>query len=379
MKKADAMNKMFLLLAAGVGAAILTGCSDPVMDNRYYKDNGSVDTAAPPPADDAVVAKPAEVPAAQQEVKELPEAKASAKAEKSVRTYEPMQQLESDKITGIDENYVQKRGKADTGKSRVYTVKKGDTLGGIAYRNRVTLSSLLAANNMEMKDAKRLRIGQKLTIPAPGSKVAVKKSAKAAKKTAAKKSAVKSADKAAAKVALNADGTYSVKRGDSPERIARKLKVKLDDLLKANNLDEAASRRLQIGQKLIVPGAQVVESAPGAAVADKPVEAAETAATAPAEESKTAAATNAADDLAAQLEKTLQTPAAPGASAEAAGSASATAASGTEELYVVREAEISLVEFAKQHNTTVEELKKLNPEIADMLTRNDVVNLPAKK
>lgn len=368
------MNKMFLLLAAGFGAAILAGCTDPVMDNRYYKDNGSVDTVAPPAADDAAVAKPAEVPAVQPEVKELPETKVQPKAEKRVRTYEPMQQLDSDKIAGIDENYTAKKsGKTATGKSRVYTVKKGDTLGGIAYRNRVTLSSLLAANNMGMKDAKRLRIGQKLTIPAPGSKVAVsKKSVKTAKKTAAKKAAAKSA----AKVALNADGTYSVKRGDSPERIARKLKVKLDDLLKANNLDEAASRRLQIGQKLIVPGAQVVESAP-AVVADKPVKSADTAVTAPAVDKPTAA-TNAADDLAAQLEKTLPDAATPAGTAGAAAS-SESSASVADELYVVREAEITLADLAKNNNTTVEELKKLNPGIPDVLTRNEVVTLPAKK
>lgn len=370
------MNKMFLLLAAGFGAAILTGCTDPVMDNRYYKDNGSTDTTVAPPPATEDAAKPEAVPQTQ-EVKDLPEAKpevpAQPKAQKSVRTYEPMQQLDSDKITGINKNYTgAKKSAVPAAKGGVYTVKRGDTLGKIAYRNRVSVSALLAANNMEMKDAKRLRIGQKLTIPAPGTKVAVsKKSAKSAKAVAVKSES----KKAVSKEAINADGTYTVKRGDSPERIARKLKVKLDDLLKANNLDEKSSRNLKIGQKLVVPNAGAVAA---------PVKEAETTTTtvetaAPAADTpQPAAAANQADALAAELEKTLQNDTTK-AAAEVSKNNAETTATLADELYVVREAEISLADIAKNNNTSVEELKKLNPGISDVVTRNEVVNLPAKK
>jgi LysM repeat protein len=52
---------------------------------------------------------------------------------------------------------------------------------------------------------------------------------------------------------LTADSgkTYVVARGDNPVTIARKLKVSQDDLLSLNHIDDP--RKLQIGQKLLVP------------------------------------------------------------------------------------------------------------------------------
>jgi LysM repeat protein len=50
----------------------------------------------------------------------------------------------------------------------------------------------------------------------------------------------------------SADGKfYVVAKGDNPVSIARKLKVSESDLLAVNNIDDP--KRLQIGQKLIVP------------------------------------------------------------------------------------------------------------------------------
>ena len=45
--------------------------------------------------------------------------------------------------------------------------------------------------------------------------------------------------------------TYVVAKGDNPVTIARKLKVSYDDLLALNHIDDP--RKLQIGQKLLVP------------------------------------------------------------------------------------------------------------------------------
>ncbi len=44
---------------------------------------------------------------------------------------------------------------------------------------------------------------------------------------------------------------YTVVKGDNPVKIAKKLKVTESDLLAANHIDDP--RKLQIGQKLIVP------------------------------------------------------------------------------------------------------------------------------
>lgn len=45
--------------------------------------------------------------------------------------------------------------------------------------------------------------------------------------------------------------TYVVKKGDNPVTIARKLKVRYDDLMALNHIENP--RKLQIGQKLLVP------------------------------------------------------------------------------------------------------------------------------
>src|SRR5262249_1443401 len=45
--------------------------------------------------------------------------------------------------------------------------------------------------------------------------------------------------------------TYIVKKGDNPVAIAKKLKVSYNDLITLNHIDDA--RKLQIGQKLLVP------------------------------------------------------------------------------------------------------------------------------
>src|SRR5262249_23456371 len=47
--------------------------------------------------------------------------------------------------------------------------------------------------------------------------------------------------------------TYVVKKGDNPVGIAKKLKVSYSDLIALNHIDDP--RKLQIGQKLLVPEA----------------------------------------------------------------------------------------------------------------------------
>lgn len=49
-------------------------------------------------------------------------------------------------------------------------------------------------------------------------------------------------------------GEYIVQKGDTPEKIARKHRVRLKDLMAANNLDEESAKKLRIGQKLVIPG-----------------------------------------------------------------------------------------------------------------------------
>jgi LysM repeat protein len=48
--------------------------------------------------------------------------------------------------------------------------------------------------------------------------------------------------------------TYIVKKGDNPVGIAKKLKVSYNDLIALNHIDDP--RKLQIGQKLLIPDAK---------------------------------------------------------------------------------------------------------------------------
>jgi LysM repeat protein len=52
---------------------------------------------------------------------------------------------------------------------------------------------------------------------------------------------------------LSSGKIYIVKKGDKPITIARRLKVSYDDLMALNHIDNP--RRLQIGQKLLIPKA----------------------------------------------------------------------------------------------------------------------------
>jgi LysM repeat protein len=54
-----------------------------------------------------------------------------------------------------------------------------------------------------------------------------------------------------AKTPSSTGKTYVVKKGDSPVGIAKKLKVSYNDLMALNHIDDA--RKLQIGQKLLIP------------------------------------------------------------------------------------------------------------------------------
>ena len=59
-------------------------------------------------------------------------------------------------------------------------------------------------------------------------------------------------------VAADSGKPYVVAKGDNPVSIARKLKVSYDDLLALNHIDDP--RKLQIGQKLLVPKAKAKKS-----------------------------------------------------------------------------------------------------------------------
>ena len=303
------------------GVLVLTGCqSSKVMDNRPY---------VPAASGDEVPAAMAPETTAASEVKDLPIAPAPAeKAPAAVADYPQFDSAAIEPVAPVKKNVA---------KGGIYVVQKGDTVSGIAYRHGVRTADVMAANDLDEKAARKLKVGQKLTIPAGGKKVVVKKAA--AKLTKA----------AAPAAAAAADGTYTVRKGDNIPKIARKLGVKASDLMAANNLDDAATRRLQVGQKLMVPGKGGAVTAPvkdAAPVADAaPVTAAlvQTEGAAPVPEAAPAEAAPAA---------------APAEAAPAADKVDDAQIPVSQMDQVT--ADISVRDYLKAKNLTMDEFKKLN-------------------
>ncbi|RBP79783.1 LysM repeat protein [Shewanella putrefaciens] len=145
-----------------------------------------------------------------------------------------------------DKLYAQKRYD-----SQSYIVKSGDSLGTIAAKFDMSVKALKQANNLT---SDRLKIGQELTLLTPmagndnepePTKTKAKTDKKVSNKssTKAKATTSTSTDKPAVKAT-----TYKVKSGDSLDKIARKNKVKLADLMKWNQLN---------GKSIIKPGQEL--------------------------------------------------------------------------------------------------------------------------
>jgi N-acetylmuramoyl-L-alanine amidase len=110
----------------------------------------------------------------------------------------------------------------------VYKVKRGDSLDKIASRHNTTIGVLLKLNNMKMKEP--LYVGRKLKIPdSKGDEMEVKKSVIVKAKTY----------------------TYSVKKGDTLDKIARKCNTSISELRKLNQIKRADT--LYVKQKLKLP------------------------------------------------------------------------------------------------------------------------------
>jgi LysM repeat protein len=129
-----------------------------------------------------------------------------------------------------------------------YVVVKGDTLGKIAKKNGVTLKALEAANLGVVPT--KLKIGQKLTLPAGGS----------------------TSPDSTAPTALASDDTggvtYSVKSGDTLSKIAKHHGTTVKAIENANGL---STTKIKVGQKLKIPAKGETETAVPAPVAPAPV------------------------------------------------------------------------------------------------------------
>ena len=121
--------------------------------------------------------------------------------------------------------------------SSTYTVKGGDTLGSIAIKHNMSLSSLLSKNDISASK-----------VIFPGDKIKVKGSSSSG-------SSSKSSQK---KSSSSASSSYTVKSGDTLSGIAAKHGMSLSDLLKVNDI--SASKPIFPGAKIKVSGGSSASS-----------------------------------------------------------------------------------------------------------------------
>ena len=237
------MNMKLIVLLGGIGAAHLVvgglvmtgGCAqeDPPMPPGIYvpkqgsaqPENGNVPAYQQP--------APAPTPAAAQD---------------------PVQ---DEPIAVPAEQKPEKKAKSAEGHhgDRPYIVVKNDSLWLIARKNGLTIEELASYNNLSPRA--KLKVGQKLYIPAAGKKAIKNKPRSKAKGKAApagrkNKKGIKSAGKGKGKGKVNGklpqDGIYTVKAGDNFSFIAKRYGIRVADIEAAN--PGVNSNRLYVGQKL---------------------------------------------------------------------------------------------------------------------------------
>jgi LysM repeat protein len=92
------------------------------------------------------------------------------------------------------------------------------------------------------------------TVSTADTSKAKEESPKAPVKEERKAIPVKPVAETTPKVAETNKKTYLVAKGDTPVSIAKKFKITSDQLLAANDIEDA--RKLKIGQKLVIPAAK---------------------------------------------------------------------------------------------------------------------------
>ncbi len=116
---------------------------------------------------------------------------------------------------------------SSTKSSSKYRVRLGDTLGGIAEKHGVRISSLRSANNIK---GSTIRVGQTLTIPGSNSSYSNSNTRTASTKSTSK---------------------YKVRSGDTLGSMAQKHGVRIASIKNANNISGSTIR---VGQTLTIPG-----------------------------------------------------------------------------------------------------------------------------
>jgi len=122
-----------------------------------------------------------------------------------------------------------------------HTIQSGDNPWTVAKKYGITMEDLLAAN--DVVDVKNLQIGQVLTIPLP----------KFPSQTDATITSPAGSPAVTAEPEFDSGGydVYTIKKGDNPWIVAKRLKLDYETMLEINQITNP--RDLKIGQKIRLP------------------------------------------------------------------------------------------------------------------------------
>jgi LysM repeat protein len=200
------MRAAFLCLTLAVAAFTLSGCLFGGDDDD--DPSGEGDEAAIPGEEDLAIEDVPEAPAPQ------------SRADPIV--------IAADQVPGAPSGA--------TGGEGNYTIVAGDTCGGIAESNGITVDELIAANSG--LDCGALQVGQQLVIPTPADE--------------GEEGEGEGEDEEADDDAGGGDGTYTVQSGDTAGAIADACGITVDELAELNpDIDDINT--LQVGQVINVP------------------------------------------------------------------------------------------------------------------------------
>lgn len=155
-------------------------------------------------------------------------------------------QAPSDKFPQLQALYKSIPGSARYKKqvrSKWYTVRRGDTLSGVASRFRTSVNKLYAYNNLNHRN--KIYVGQVLRLPGRGH------SARSATRVAKVKRTRRTYS--------GETVSYRVRRNDNLTKIARRFDTDINELLRLNGINDPD--QLFPGQKLKVPQETVVAQA----------------------------------------------------------------------------------------------------------------------
>ena len=124
-----------------------------------------------------------------------------------------------------------------------HVIKKGETLGTIAKKYKVSVASIQTVN--KIKNPNRISVGQVLMIPSPGQATAL------ANTSSSKQALSKSTSTKKTKLVY-----HTVKKGENLNVIAQKYKVSTSDLKRWNKIKNA--NKIYSGQKLKIYTSQTL-------------------------------------------------------------------------------------------------------------------------